>query len=52
MSDMVSFSSWFFTNLPDFLLSEPIKYFVGLVISAFIIKLILSLCGLSERRYK
>lgn len=50
MSDMVNFSSWFFSALPDFLLSEPIKYFTGLIITFFIVKVILRLCGL-ERSY-
>lgn len=50
MSDMISFSSWFFSNLPDFLLSEPIKYFTGLIITFFIVKLILTLTGVERSK--
>lgn len=52
MQNMQQFSLWFLNNIPSFLLAEPICYFVGIAILAFIIKCILSLCGLSERRYK
>lgn len=49
MSDMISFTSWIFNNLPDFLLSEPIKYITGLMISTFIVKLIFTLMGVERR---
>lgn len=49
MADMISFSSWFFSNLPDFLLSEPIKYFTGLIITFFVVKVIISLMGIERR---
>lgn len=52
MASMQSFTLWFLNQLPAFLLSEPISYFTGLIILGFIIKVILTLCGLSERRYK
>lgn len=49
MSDMINFSSWIFQNLPDFLLSEPIKYFTGLIITFFVIKVIFALIGFERR---
>lgn len=52
MASMQSFTLWFLNNIPRFLLSEPIVYFVGLAILGLIIQIILRLCGLSERRYK
>lgn len=52
MASMQQFTIWFLDNIPDFLLSEPICYFVGIVILGFIIKCVLTICGLSERRYK
>lgn len=52
MANMKDFTLWFIDKLPDFLLSEPICYLVGIVILGFIIKCILVICGLSERRYK
>lgn len=51
MTDIKNFFLWFIDNLPDFLMSDPIKYFVGIFIAGMIIKLILDLCGIrSERR--
>lgn len=29
MSEMMTFISWFLSELPDFLMSEPVCYFVG-----------------------
>lgn len=49
MSDMISFSSWFFSNLPSFLLSDPIKYFTGLIITFFVVKVIFALMGVERR---
>lgn len=51
MQSMQQFTLWFINNIPTFLLSEPIVYLVGLAILAIIIKVILSILGLSERRY-
>lgn len=51
MQSMQQFTLWFINQLPAFFLSEPIIYLVGLAILAIIIKVILSLLGLSERRY-
>ena len=50
MTAITNFFLWFIDNLPDFLMAEPIKYFVGIFIAGMIIKMILSICGLSERR--
>ena len=48
MNAMKEFTLWFFDNLPDFLLAEPIVYFVGLFILAFVIKIVLTLCGVGK----
>lgn len=51
MTQIKTFFLWFIDNLPTFLMSEPIKYFVGIFIAGMIIKMILTLCGIkSERR--
>lgn len=52
MSAMQQFTLWFLNQLPAFLLAEPVSYFVGLIILGFIVKVILTICGLSERRLK
>ncbi len=43
MQDMITFNTWFLQNMPQFLLSDPVKYFVGLIILAYCLKIILSL---------
>lgn len=43
MQDMIDFNAWFIAEFPEFLMSEPVKYFVGLIILSFCIKMILSL---------
>lgn len=43
MQSMITFSTWFLTNLPAFFLSEPIRYIWGLVLTAYIFKTFLSL---------
>lgn len=48
MADMINFSSWIFSELPDFLLSDPIKYFTGLMITTFIVKVIISLINIER----
>lgn len=48
MNNMIQFCSWFFTNLASFLLSEPIMYFTGLIITVFIVKVILSLINIER----
>lgn len=37
------FMVWFMNNLPTFLLSEPIIYFVALILLAELVKIIVSL---------
>lgn len=39
MSEMMTFCSWFLTQLPDFLLSEPISAFTGLAILGLVVSL-------------
>lgn len=43
MQDMIAFNTWFIEEFPEFLMSEPVKYFVGLIILSYCIKIILSL---------
>ena len=43
MQNVISFWHWFLANMPYFLMAEPIIYFVGLVILAYCIKILLSL---------
>lgn len=45
MTAAKNFALWFLQNLPTFLMSEPIIYFVGLLILAVIVKIILSFRG-------
>lgn len=51
MASMQSFTLWLLNNIPSFLMSEPIIYFVGIAILAIIIKTVLSILGFTERRY-
>ena len=44
MQSMMDFCLWFLQELPDFLMSEPIIYFVGLFFAFFTVRLIRSLC--------
>lgn len=48
MSNIISFITWFLTNIPDFLMSEPICYFVGLMLLAFVIGIIKSIVHISR----
>lgn len=41
----MTFVTWFIEEFPNFLISEPIIYFVGIIILGYIIKLIVSLKG-------
>lgn len=43
MEDVTQFWTWIIEEFPAFLMSEPIKYFVGLIILGYIIELIVSL---------
>lgn len=45
MQAMMTFVTWFIEEFPNFLISEPIIYFVGIIILGYIIKLIVSLKG-------
>lgn len=47
MAAMQSFVTWFLTQLPDFLMAEPICYLWGLVLLGYIIRVFV----LSIRRY-
>ena len=46
MSDVMDFWSWFFEEFTNFLWSEPIKYFIGIVLGFFIVKFIYRLLSL------
>lgn len=37
---MIDFTTWFLSELPDFLMSDPIIYFVGILVSFGIVALI------------
>lgn len=39
MSDMMDFSMWFLQQIPDFLMSEPINYLVGLGVLSVVVVL-------------
>ena len=51
MTNVQNFVLWFLDNLPDFLMSEPIKYFVGIAIFALIIQCVLVLIGRKGGKY-
>lgn len=40
MSDVQDFTLWLIQNVPDFLMSDPIKYVWGFILSAYILKVI------------
>jgi len=42
MQSMINFTTWFIEEFPNFLISEPVCYFVGLMILGYIIHLLLS----------
>lgn len=42
------FAMWFLQNLPDFLMSEPIVYIVGLFVLAVVIKFLGQLLHLRD----
>lgn len=48
MEEMKEFALWFLSELPDFLLSEPICYFVGIVILFFVVKLTVSIIHINN----
>lgn len=43
MQAMMDFCLWFLSELPDFLLSEPINYLVGFFFLLFIVTIIRSI---------
>lgn len=40
MADMQTFIGWFLTVLPDFLMSEPMCYFIGFAFAILTIRII------------
>ena len=49
MQAMQTFTMWLINNLPTFLMSEPIIYFVGLGVLALLVRMISSLFFLGRR---
>lgn len=43
LESMKSFTLWFLNRLPAFLMSEPIVYFVALIILCWILKIIFNI---------
>lgn len=43
MADVKDFTLWLLQNIPDFLMSDPVKYVWGFILSAYILRMILSL---------
>lgn len=39
MQAMMNFCTWFLTQLPEFLLTEPISAFTGLAVLSFVVSL-------------
>lgn len=37
---MIEFTTWFLTELPDFLLAEPVVYFVGILVCFGVVRLL------------
>ena len=48
MENAKQFALWFLDNLPDFLMSEPIVYIVGLFVLAIVIKVVVQLMHLRD----
>lgn len=51
MADIQSFFTWFLSQLPTFLLSDPIKYFLGFYFGALAIWLFHRLCNISRVKF-
>ena len=51
MQAMINFSTWLINNIPTFLMSEPVIYFVAIAIVSILIKMISALF-ITERRVK
>lgn len=45
MSQIIAFFQWFFDNLPDFFMSDPIKYLLGFFFLGAAIRLVVKLFG-------
>lgn len=39
MQEMMQFNTWFLSEMPAFLLEEPVSYLFGLVLLAFVLKI-------------
>lgn len=50
MSDMQTFFFSIFEELPTFLMSEPIKYFISIAIGIYVAALMISLFNFTKRR--
>ena len=48
MQAMMTFTTWFLNQLPDFLLSEPIVYFIAIIILIWLLKIIFSIATYSK----
>lgn len=46
MSNFENIITFYLNTISDFLLSEPIIYFTGALVSLFVIKIIKSLCNI------
>lgn len=51
MQQMMTFTTWFISKLPDFLLSEPISALTGLFILGIICDLVRRMMGISRGRW-
>lgn len=47
LANMKAFVLWFFEELPDFLLSEPVCYLIGFVFALFTLYLIKKIINLT-----
>lgn len=43
MQAMVDFITWFIEEFPSFLMSEPVIYFIGIIILGYLIHILFSL---------
>lgn len=48
LATMKEFSIWLLARIPAFLMSEPICYFVGILITLWILKVIFVICGYKQ----
>lgn len=45
MNEMIAFNEWFLSEMPAFLLTEPVNYLFGLILLAYCLKILFSLFG-------